>query len=70
MQGARLLIKSILGFSILIKDTSTCNQGIDPVTFSLLDDPLYLLSYSTYYWYADGCNPVSLVPQVPVQLPK
>lgn len=40
---------SNLGFSISLKDTSTCRQGsrgIDPATFRLLDDPLYLLGHS------------------------
>ena len=35
--------------SIFLKDTSTCScqeSGFEPVTFWLLDDPFYLLSYS------------------------
>ena len=42
-----------LGFSILLKDTSTCSwgePGFEPVTFRLLYDPLDLLSYSCLFF--------------------
>ena len=45
----QLLIRSNLGFSILLKDTLTCSwkePGFEPPTFRLLDKPLYLLTYS------------------------
>ena len=42
MRGADQHIRSSLGFSTLPKDTDA--------TFWLLDDPLYLLSYSRQYW--------------------
>lgn len=54
MQGAGLLNRSNLGFSILLKDISVCSQGnpgIKPATFCLLEDPLHLLSYSSEKWY-------------------
>ena len=37
---------SNLGFNILLKDTSSCSQGIETAAFRLLDDPLHLLSHS------------------------
>ena len=43
MKCANLLIRSSLGFSILLK--YTLSQGFDPATSRLLDDPLYLLGY-------------------------
>ena len=42
----QLLIRSNLGFGILLKDTSTCSCRDSAGTFRLLDDPLYQLSYS------------------------
>ena len=45
MQGANSSSRAIWG--ILLKDTST-HMGFEPATFWLLDDPLYLLSYSRY----------------------
>ena len=47
MQGANLLIRSNLGFGLLLKDTSLCSQGItEPATLRLLDDLFYFLSHS------------------------
>ena len=34
----QLLIRTNLGFSVLLKDTLTCRQ-VEPATFRLLDDP-------------------------------
>ena len=52
MQGGNLLIKSNLGFGILLKDTlpsSWGSQGFEPETFWLLDDPsTYLPTYILY----------------------
>ena len=39
-----------MGFSIMLKDTSTCNWeelSFELAIFQLLDDLLYLLSYSS-----------------------
>ncbi len=41
--------RSTLGFSILLKDTSTCRpeeSGIEPLILWLVDDTLYLLSHN------------------------
>lgn len=46
---AGLLIRIDLGFSFLLKDTSTCSQGkqgITPAPSRLPDSPHYLLSHS------------------------
>ena len=49
MQGASLLIRSNLWFSILLKNALTCrwgSQGFKPSTLCILEHLLYLLSYS------------------------
>ena len=47
-----------LGFSILLKDTSTCSYsepGFKPATFWLLHDQLYLLSSSRPCYHQSNC---------------
>ena len=47
--GCCTATESNLGFSVLPKDTSTCGleePGIEPLTFRLVDDALYLLRHS------------------------
>lgn len=49
-----LVTFTVFGFSILLRDTSTCSRGrrvIEPTTFQWVDDPLYLLS----------CNQISSI---------
>ena len=51
MQIANGSSGAIWGFSILLKDTSTCSrgsQGVEQVTFRLLDNPRYL----PRFWHA------------------
>ena len=52
-KGRWLIIRSNLGFSILLKvtfDVYKGSWGIEPATFCLLDDLLHLLSYSHGRW--------------------
>ena len=58
-RGARCLIRSNLGCSILLKYTLTCSwgsQGMEPATYRLLDSLLYHLSHSNPYVMVTLCH--------------